>query len=88
MQEEERGELGEVVVAEFMVQVAQLPAPLQLPDPSYLWCRAWLMYRTPNRHGVLRLLTFFEAAEIAACLAAAVAVFYVSWATVWNLSLR
>lgn len=87
MQDKERGKQDEAVVAEFMLRVAQLPAPAQLPDPSYLWCRAGLMYRTPNRRRMLRLLTFFEAAEVAACLAAAVALFYISWATVWNLPL-
>jgi hypothetical protein len=87
VQQDERDEQDEAVVGEFMLRVAQLPAPVQLPDPSYLWCRAGLMYRTPNRHRVRRLLTFFEAAEVAACLGAAVALFYVSWATVWNLPL-
>lgn len=87
MQEKERGAQDKAVVAEFMLRVAQFPAPVQLPDPSYLWCRAALMYRTPNRGRVLRLLTFFEAAEVAACLAAAVALFYISWATAWNLPL-
>jgi hypothetical protein len=87
MREKERGELDEAVVAEFMLRVAQLPAPVRLPDPAYVWCRAGLMYRLTNRRRVLRLLTLLEGAEIAACLAAAVALFYVSWATLWGLPL-
>jgi hypothetical protein len=87
VRQDERGEHDEAVITAFMLRVAQLPASVQLPDPWYLWCRAGLMYRTPNRDRVRRLLTFFEAAEVAACLGAAVALFYVSWATVWNLPL-
>jgi hypothetical protein len=87
MHEEERDDQDEAVVAEFMLRVADLPAPVRLPDPAYLWCRAELMYRPPNRRPVVRLLTLLEGAEVAACLAAAVALFYVSWATVWDLPL-
>ena len=87
MREQERREQDEAVVAEFMLRVAQLPAPVRLPDAAYLWCRAGLMYRLTNRRRVLRLLTLFEGAEIAACLAAAVALFYVSWASFRGLPL-
>jgi hypothetical protein len=87
MQENWRGEEDEAVVAEFMLRAAEMSPPLPVPDPAYLWCRAGLMYRRPNRDRLLRLLTLFECAEVAACLAAAVALFYVSWTTVSGLPL-
>lgn len=73
------------VVEDFLMRVAELPAPVTLPDPAVLWCRARLLHRQPDRSRVLRWLTVFAGLEVAACVAAATALFYSSWSTLSRL---
>jgi hypothetical protein len=86
MHDNELDDRLEAIVAEYMSRVAELPASVRLPDPAHVWCRSRLMHRQPDRRRVLRFLAIFDGLQVAACLAAAVALFYVSWSTLSRLT--
>jgi hypothetical protein len=79
MRNRESDERDEAMASEFMSRVANLRVSPALPNPAYLWCRARLLQRQPDRPPVRRFLSIVEGSEIAACAVAAAALCYSSW---------